>query len=91
MTRPVVLLLGVLLAGCAKDAPAGSPQTECEQQAENDPRVAEIYQRSNGTYTMVGYPAHRELLMVKREAFVRCMRAKGLLPPGGVQAVQPPL
>jgi len=49
----------------------------------------EIYQRGNGEYSFVGYQARNDLLMAKREAVMRCMRAKGLAPPGRVQAVQP--
>ena len=89
MTVRVVLLLGCALAACSLGAGDNSPQARCERQAVSDPKVAEIYRRSNGEYTYVGYQARDELLMAKREAVSRCMRAKGLAPPGGVQAVQP--
>ncbi|MEJ0016901.1 MAG: hypothetical protein WDN25_10070 [Acetobacteraceae bacterium] len=82
-------LVALGLAACSAGAPPNSPQAQCEEQAENDPAVVAIYQRSNGTYSYVGYQARDELLMAKKQAIVRCMRSKGLAPPGGVQPVQP--
>ena len=49
----------------------------------------EIYSRTNGDYTYAGYQAYYDLREAKRLAVLRCMRAKGLAPPGGVQAVKP--
>ena len=49
----------------------------------------EIYSRTNGDYTYGGYQAYYDLREAKRQAMLRCMRAKGLAPPGGVQAVKP--
>ncbi len=85
MNLPLVpLLLGIVLAACA----ANTPQAECEQQAMQDPKVEEIYTRTNGDYTFP-YTARDQLLDYKRQAVLRCMRAKGLAPPGGVQPVVP--
>ena len=82
--RPVLALGVVLLAACADN----TPQAECERQAMNDPDVLEIYTRTDGNYTFEGVQ-HTQLRDYKRQAVLRCMRAKGLAPPGGVQPVVP--
>jgi hypothetical protein len=81
-----VPVLALILAACNSD---GSPQAECERQADQDPAVREIYSRTNGDYAKSGYPAYYDLREAKRQAALRCMRAKGLAPPGGVQVVKP--
>ena len=53
-----------------------------------DPAVQEIYTRTNGYYTFPWWQRD-DLLAAKKQATVRCMRAKGLAPPGGVQPVAP--
>jgi hypothetical protein len=82
----IVPLLALLLAGCNS---GNSPQAECERQAEQDPAVQAIYSRTNGDYSKSGYEAYYDLREAKRQAALRCMRAKGLAPPGGVQVVKP--
>ena len=54
-----------------------------------DPAVQEIYTRTNGDYTCPGHAASTTCMQAKRQAVLRCMRAKGLAPPGGVQPVLP--
>jgi hypothetical protein len=76
-------LLAAVLAACGSTDM--SPQAECERKADDDPKVAEIYSRSNGVYTQ---PILSELAVVKRQATLRCLRAKGLAPPGGVEPVR---
>ena len=76
--RPL-LLLSVVLAGCSSGT---GPQTDCERQAMNDPAVAELFLREP-------YVDRAKLAMVTHEAELRCLRAKGLAPPGGVQSVIP--
>ena len=83
--RPVLALAVVLLAACTA---GNTPQAECESQAMNDPDVLEIYTRTNGYYTFDDVQ-RTQLLDYKRQAVMRCMRAKGLAPPGGVQPVIP--
>jgi hypothetical protein len=85
--RPVSLLLLLLLAACDT---GNSPQAQCERQAMDDPAVREIYRTSNGDYTYADRD-RPQLLAAKRDATMRCLRAKGLAPPGGVQTVQPHL
>jgi hypothetical protein len=86
--RVAVMLGFAALTACSPGASDGSAQAACEQQAERDPAVMEIYSRTNGDYTYAGYQANYDLREAKRLAVLRCMRAKGLAPPGGVQAVK---
>jgi hypothetical protein len=81
-----VPMLALLLASCHG---GDTPQAECERQAEQDPAVRAIYSGTNGDYAKSGYQAYYDLREAKRQAALRCMRAKGLAPPGGVQAVRP--
>jgi hypothetical protein len=73
---------------CSPGASDNSAQADCERQADRDPAVVEIYTRTNGYYTFP-WTARDDLLAAKRQATLRCMRQKGLAPPGGVQPVQP--
>jgi hypothetical protein len=84
--RLIVPLLALLLAGCNN---GNSPQAECERQAEQDPAVQAIYSRTNGDYSKSGYEAYYDLREAKHQAALRCLRANGLAPPGGVQVVKP--
>jgi hypothetical protein len=77
------------LTACSPGAADNSPQAECERQAEKDPAVEAIYSRTNGDYTSSSYQAYYDLREAKRQAVLRCMRTKGLAPPGGVQVVKP--
>jgi hypothetical protein len=90
--RGVAVLLLLALAECS---PGGGPDSaarqQCERQAYKDPKVAAIYSSTDGNYTYVGTTARDDLLVATREAVMRCMREKGLLPPGGVQPVRPRL
>jgi hypothetical protein len=81
------LMLGVTMTACGFGAPDNSPQAQCEQQAMNDPAVVEIYSRTNGAYTRSG-TENADLVAAKRQATLRCLRQKGLAPPGGVQPVR---
>ena len=79
-------LVALLLASCNS---GNTPQAECQRQAEQDPAVRAIYSGTNGNYTSGFYQAYYDLREAKHQAALRCMRAKGLVPPGGVQAVKP--
>ena len=79
-----ILVIGLGLAACG---PTGNtPEAQCQRQAEDDPAVVEIYTRTNGAYTQP-WEERDQLIRAKKTAFIRCMRAKGLLPPGGVEPV----
>jgi hypothetical protein len=45
-----------------------------------------IYSGTNGAYTQP-WIQRDQLLAAKRQAVLRCMRQKGLAPPGGVEPV----
>jgi hypothetical protein len=76
-----------MLAACSVGASDNSPQAQCARQAENDPAVVAIYTRTNGAYTQ-DQLLRDDLIFARRQATLRCMREKGLAPPGGVQPVQ---
>jgi hypothetical protein len=78
-----VLLLAIMLTACNG---GDSPQAQCERQADSDPAVMAIYRGNSGDYTQP-WTARDQLLAAKRQAVLRCMRQKGLAPPGGVQPV----
>ena len=81
-----VPVLAFGLAACSTD---NSPLAQCEQQAMQDPAVQEIYTRRPTATTRFPGCSAIDLLAAKKQATVRCLRAKGLAPPGGVQPVAP--
>ena len=83
----LVLIMALAVAGCS--AAEASPEAQCERQAMQDPAVQAIYSRSNGYYTVSGTQQEADLAQAKRQAVMRCTRAKGLAPPGGVQPIAP--
>jgi hypothetical protein len=89
VSNRVAVMLCCALMACSTGTADNSPQAECERQAEKDPAVEAIYSRTNGDYTSNLYQAFYDLREAKRQAVLRCMRAKGLAPPGGVQVVKP--
>ena len=78
-------------AGCgggyvAQTEPAAPP--ECQAEANNDPAVKQIVMKMSAVqYWRGNY--QEDLAVAKREALLKCMRAKGLIPPGGVEPVKP--
>ena len=80
-------MMTLALAACS--GAGGSPQAQCERDASQDPAVRTIYQRSDGYYTYGETKQRADLQEAKRQAVLRCLRAKGLVPPGGVQPVVP--
>ena len=84
----LALLLPLALGACTPSPPDNSPEAQCERQADQDPTVEAIYAGNYGDYTQVG--ATRDLLLwSKRQATAKCLREKGLAPPGGVQPIRP--
>jgi hypothetical protein len=81
-------MLGVAMTACALGESGNSPQAQCERQANDDPAVSEIYSRTNGAYTRSG-AVNEDLVVALRQATLRCLRQKGLAPPGGVQPLRP--
>ncbi len=87
MTVKAVIIMALALASCSGQD--SSAQAQCERQASQDPAVHTVYSRSSGYYTFSPTPQYSDLQEARRQAVIRCMRAKGLLPPGGVQPVVP--
>jgi hypothetical protein len=75
------------MASCSAD---NTSQAQCERQADQDPMVLSIYRGDQGDYTQIG-PARSNLMFAKRQATIKCLQAKGILPPGGVEPVRPPV
>lgn len=82
------LILLLALSACA--AADNSPQAQCERQADRDPTVLSIYRGDQGDYTRLG-PARSNLMWAKRQATIKCLQSKGILPPTGVEPVRPPV
>jgi hypothetical protein len=81
-------LLPILLAACSSGGPNSSADAQCERQAYSDPAVRAMIGDSAGNY-MQGGPQRDQLMWAVGQAKQRCLQGKGLMPHGGVQAVQP--
>ncbi|HEY8612454.1 MAG TPA: phosphoribosylamine--glycine ligase [Roseomonas sp.] len=98
MTRALpALLMGPLLAlaACAANDPlppaTNAAEAACRAEAQNTPAVKSAFQR----LAPPANPTQRNRVMgeaaaAERAAYLRCMRAKGMAPPGGVEPVRPP-
>ncbi len=88
--RPLAAVLALLplLAACAAKPPA-TPQAECEAAAFDDPVVKQFIIRRTAMVEDTEYLL-RDQKLAERDATVRCMRQKGLAPPGGVERMTPP-
>ncbi len=83
-----IVLLPLVLLACA---PRGdTPEAQCTRQADQDPTVLSIYRGDQGDYTQLG-PARSNLLWAKKQAYTKCMQAKGFEPAGGVEPIRPPV
>ena len=81
MRRLVALCL--LLAACAsRDPPAVQA---CKAQANDDPEVRHLVAASAGSGSFARDHQY-DLRDARRQATLRCLRARGLAPPGGVEA-----
>ena len=94
MIRPALLLLP-LLAACATNDPlprADNPtEAACRREARASPAVRAGYERLPPPENVTSFNrAKAEIAATERDAYLRCMRDKGLAPPGGVEPVRPP-
>ena len=81
MRRIVALCL--LLAACASHDP---PEVQaCKAQANDDPEVRRLIAASAGGGSFASEHQY-DLRDARRQATLRCLRARGLAPPGGVEA-----
>jgi hypothetical protein len=76
------------LAACSSAAPSTNVQAQCEREAYDDPAVRAIIGDTAGNYMQAG-PQRDQLIWAVRQGTQRCLQRKGLVPPGGVQAVRP--
>ncbi len=81
---PLAALLA--LAACGPDT--STPQGQCRAEAYNDPKVKDIQIRMLGNQ-MLQSQLMPDLNDAVHAATLRCLRARGLAPPGGVEKEQP--
>jgi hypothetical protein len=85
MKRLALLVLLTPLAGCGmSDAPAARIPSVCEDQVYADPLVKDLIMKGAGS---TGFARNHEnqLQAAKQDAATRCLQAKGLIRPGGVE------
>jgi hypothetical protein len=82
------MALGVLLvvAGCGGDP--STPQGQCDRETNNDAEVKAAYNLYLATTGAAQADNFSKLNEARRQAHLRCMRANGLAPRGGVEAVK---
>jgi hypothetical protein len=84
-------LASLLLVGCSSILPppraaVGTPERACEDAADADPNVHELYVRMATASDLRMYAAPYQ---TARANFIRqCVRVRAGLPPGGVEPVQ---
>jgi hypothetical protein len=76
------LALCLLLGACASGP--DTPQRACERQADDDPVVKDLLMKAAGTQQFQWENGQR-IELAKRDATLRCLRARGLAPKGGVE------
>ncbi len=87
--RAAVGLVAALLAGCADSGPM-TDQQACEKQANDDPVVKLMIMKGAGTtHYMIEH--QDELKAARQDAVLNCLRARGLVAPGGVERVKKPI
>jgi hypothetical protein len=78
-----------LLTGCVFfKAEEHDPRAECAWQANSDPKVTDLTLKQF-TVTPSDPPLGPDIAMAKHEAIQRCLQAKGLIAPGGVEPLRP--
>lgn len=82
------LLGAAALSGCG-GKPPNPAEAECRAQVFADPAVKQMITVQAGSLGLqMGQQA--ALAEAKRQALLACLRARGLAPPGGVEALRPP-
>ena len=85
--RPLILALVVLTAGACSSSPSSAPSSQeeaCARQANDDPVVRDMLAKSAGSDEWQWHHAG-DLRAARQDATVRCLRARGLAPKGGVE------
>ncbi len=75
----------LLVAGCSAAPLADRP---CEGQAEQDPEVRDLILKGAGSPSFLAENQDR-LSRARQRATLDCLRGKGLIRPGGVEAQRP--
>jgi hypothetical protein len=78
-----VIALPLALARCAPPPNLSTPQGQCQAQAENSPEVVALKIQTSGGSMAQQAIALRDLPIARRKAYIACMQARGLAPPGG--------
>jgi hypothetical protein len=84
----MLLLVLPLLTACGGPNPS-TAQGQCEIAANDDPAVKAAMQQQAMTVTWSSQ-FYDAVTAARKRAVQRCLRARGLAPPGGVEAVRPP-
>lgn len=83
------LLLPLLLTGCGIfTSRSDTAQAECEWQANKDPKVTEL-ELKRFNLTPSDPDISPDIAVARHEAVQRCLIARGLAAPGGVQPLRP--
>jgi hypothetical protein len=85
--KRILLLLALALAACGGPT-EDTPRAQCERKAEDDPAVRQLVGALASPNDFVRFHALQEQKEVMRQAVLRCLRLRGLAPPGGVEPVQ---
>ena len=85
----LALLAAVVLSGCGNNPPPNPAEAQCRAQMLNDPTVKRMLAVQAGSLWLQK-ENQAALADAKRQALLACLRARGLAPPGGVEAVRPP-
>jgi hypothetical protein len=87
--KRILVLLPLALAACGGPTQTADPQrAQCERQAQDDPAVRQFAGDADSPNIFVRTRALQEQKDVMRQAVQRCLRLRGLAPPGGVEPVQ---
>ncbi len=86
MTIRFVWLVPLLLMACTRND--NSPVAQCERQAYNDPAVKQMYIAGAFKTNEAAVIGDERFNVAFHQANLKCLREKGLAPPGGVEPVQ---
>ena len=84
-SRGAALVLLALLAGCAPETPV---ERDCDKAVDNDPAVKLLIIKGVGTPYFQA-TSQDQLKAAKQDARLKCLRSRGLAPPGGVERQKP--
>ncbi|WP_338665658.1 phosphoribosylamine--glycine ligase [Pararoseomonas sp. SCSIO 73927] len=98
MTRALpfaaLLLAPLALAACrANDPlppPANAAEAACRREAQDSAGVDRGFERLQIQNPTQNQRVTGEIALAERQAYLRCLRTKGLAAPGGVEPVRPP-